>query len=186
MKLKTNSKGVEMASVESMAGELERRYGIHWAMRKSGPDAILVSNNKASVKLGDMFPDVFQKAMVLAMAAHSSSQKTTPVVAKLSSKDGPSTKGAKKQKARPQPVVGARTGSAKASKIGSFPIKEVSGPFSVIESKLTYDEKGKLSSNDSSTERARKGKRPEKKIMLRDAARVFDIRGDASFAVAFI
>jgi hypothetical protein len=164
MKLKTNSKGAEMASVESMAGELERRYGIHWAMRKAGPDAILVSNNKASVKLGDMFPDVFKALLVHVSAAPTQAAKTKTVAAKP-----------KKQKARPQPVVGARTGSTKISKIGSFPIKEVSGPFSVLESKLTDDEKGKP-----------KGKRPEKKIMLRDAARVFDIRGDASYAVAFI
>lgn len=59
--IKTTREQAELASVEHMAQDIEKRYGIHWAERKAGPDGVCISNNKASTPLGEIFPSLFNE-----------------------------------------------------------------------------------------------------------------------------
>lgn len=135
----------EMASVEAMGAEIEKKHKVHYASRRDGSDGVLISHNPATTKLGDIFPDVFA-ALKLKMAE-------TPKLPPATKKKAPPQK-----KHRMQPVVKAR-------------------PMTTATIKATAQQVEKLVVNGL------------KEIARRDAGGVstkFDIRGDASYAVAFI
>lgn len=146
---KTTRQDAEMASVENMASEIEKRHGVHWAERKAGPSVVRSSHIiKASTPLGEIFPALFlELGADLTKLNRAKHTKRAPTTAR----GGQNTK--KKNKSR-QPVVEAR---------------------------------GRMMNNETIA----KAKKSIEAITGGDAHRVakrisYDIRGDASFAVAFI